>query len=255
MRNILLIMLCFLAATRASAETLYIAAASNLVYCLEELNSQFKKQYPNLEIKVTTGASGNFFAQIQQNAPYEVYLSADVIYPQQLVDKQLADAKTLSIYARGQAVLWTNNKNIDLNQGLSVLTQTNIKRIAIANPEHAPYGQAAKAALQQAKMWQAIQPKLVLGENIAQTLQFVQTQNADVGIVALSLLRAPQLAGQGQYWLIPTHFYPPLEQAMVVTKRGKNNPLAYDYLKFIKSPPAQKILADYGFLAPTRVLP
>ena len=95
MRNILLIMLCFLAATRASAETLYIAAASNLVYCLEELNSQFKKQYPNLEIKVTTGASGNFFAQIQQNAPYEVYLSADVIYPQQLVDKQLADAKTL----------------------------------------------------------------------------------------------------------------------------------------------------------------
>lgn len=255
MRNILLIMLCFLAATRASAETLYIAAASNLVYCLEELNSQFKKQYPNLEIKVTTGASGNFFAQIQQNAPYEVYLSADVIYPQQLVDKQLADAKTLSIYARGQAVLWTNNKNIDLNQGLSVLTQTNIKRIAIANPEHAPYGQAAKAALQQAKMWQAIQPKLVLGENIAQTLQFVQTQNADVGVVALSLLRAPQLAGQGQYWLIPTHFYPPLEQAMVVTKRGKNNPLAYDYLKFIKSPSAQKILADYGFLAPTRVLP
>lgn len=255
MRNILLIMLCFLAATRASAETLYIAAASNLVYCLEELNSQFKKQYPNLEIKVTTGASGNFFAQIQQNAPYEVYLSADVIYPQQLVDKQLADAKTLSIYARGQAVLWTNNKNIDLNQGLSVLTQTNIKRIAIANPEHAPYGQAAKAALQQAKMWQAIQPKLVLGENIAQTLQFVQTQNADVGVVALSLLRAPQLAGQGQYWLIPTHFYPPLEQAMVVTKRGKNNPLAYDYLKFIKSPPAQKILADYGFLAPTKVLP
>lgn len=255
MRNILLIMLCFLAATRASAETLYIAAASNLVYCLEELNSQFKKQYPNLEIKVTTGASGNFFAQIQQNAPYEVYLSADVIYPQQLVDKQLADAKTLSIYARGQAVLWTNYKNIDLNQGLSVLTQTNIKRIAIANPEHAPYGQAAKAALQQAKMWQAIQPKLVLGENIAQTLQFVQTQNADVGVVALSLLRAPQLAGQGQYWLIPTHFYPPLEQAMVVTKRGKNNPLAYDYLKFIKSPPAQKILADYGFLAPTKVLP
>ena len=255
MRNILLIMLCFLAATRASAETLYIAAASNLVYCLEELNSQFKKQYPNLEIKVTTGASGNFFAQIQQNAPYEVYLSADVIFPQQLVDKQLADAKTLSIYARGQAVLWTNNKNIDLNQGLSVLTQTNIKRIAIANPEHAPYGQAAKAALQQAKMWQAIQPKLVLGENIAQTLQFVQTQNADVGVVALSLLRAPQLAGQGQYWLIPTHFYPPLEQAVVVTKRGKNNPLAYDYLKFIKSPPAQKILADYGFLAPTKVLP
>ena len=216
---------------------------------------KMKKQYPNLEIKVTTGASGNFFAQIQQNAPYEVYLSADVIYPQQLVDKQLADAKTLSIYARGQAVLWTNYKNIDLNQGLSVLTQTNIKRIAIANPEHAPYGQAAKAALQQAKMWQAIQPKLVLGENIAQTLQFVQTQNADVGVVALSLLRAPQLAGQGQYWLIPTHFYPPLEQAMVVTKRGKNNPLAYDYLKFIKSPPAQKILADYGFLAPTKVLP
>lgn len=255
MRIVWILMLSLLMIGRASAQTLYIAAAADLVYCLEVLNRQFKQQYPQAQLKVTTGSSGHFFAQIQQDAPYEVYMSADIRYPKQLIAENVADGQSLFVYAIGQIALWTNKPQVAVSQGLSILTQTNIKRIAIANPEHAPYGQAAKAALQQAKMWQAIQPKLVLGENIAQTLQFVQTQNADVGVVALSLLRAPQLAGQGQYWLIPAHFYPPLEQAMVVTKRGKNNPLAYDYLKFIKSPSAQKILADYGFLAPTRVLP
>jgi len=255
MRILWILILSLLVMGRASAQTLYIAAAADLVYCLEVLNRQFKQQYPQAQLKVTTGSSGHFFSQIQQDAPYEVYMSADIRYPKQLIAENVADGQSLFVYAIGQIALWTNKPQVAVSQGLSILTQTHIKRIAIAHPEHAPYGQAAKAALQQAKMWQAIQPKLVLGENIAQTLQFVQTQNADVGVVALSLLRAPQLAGQGQYWLIPAHFYPPLEQAMVVTKRGQNNRLAYDYLKFIKSPPAQKILADYGFLAPTRVLP
>jgi molybdate transport system substrate-binding protein len=127
-----------------------------------------------------------------------------------------------------------------------------IKRIAIANPQHAPYGQAAQAALQKQRLWRQIQNKMVLGENIAQTLQFVQTHNAEVGIVALSLLRAPLLTGQGQYWLVPQHLYSPLEQAMVVTKRGQSNPWAYRYLQFLKSPSAQRTLSDYGFLSPTK---
>ncbi|MBP9216743.1 MAG: molybdate ABC transporter substrate-binding protein [Agitococcus sp.] len=252
MRVIWLIMLFLLGIARVNADTLYIAAASNLVYCLEALNTQFTQQNPQLNLKVVTGSSGNLFSQIQQNAPFEVFLSADVLHPQQLVQQQQADANSLAIYSKGQIALWTNNPTIDLKKGLSVLLQPNIKRIAIANPQHAPYGQAAQAALQKQQLWQPIQSKLVLGENISQTLQFVQTGNAEVGVVALSLLRAPALAGQGQYWLIPQHLYPPLEQAMVVTKRGQANPWAYRYLQFLQSPSAQAIFSDYGFLLPAK---
>ncbi len=252
MRVIWLIMLFLLGIARVNADTLYIAAASNLVYCLEALNTQFTQQNPQLNLKVVTGSSGNLFAQIQQNAPFEVFLSADVLHPQQLVQQQQADANSLAIYSKGQIALWTNNPTIDLKKGLSVLLQPNIKRIAIANPQHAPYGQAAQAALQKQGLWPSIQSKVVLGENIAQTLQFVQTRNAQVGFVALSLLRAPALAGQGQYWLIPQNLYPPLEQAMVVTKRGQSNPWAYRYLQFLQSPSAQAIFSDYGFLLPAK---
>lgn len=187
MRVIWLIMLCLLGIARVNADTLYIAAASNLIYCLEVLNKQFTQQNPQLNLKLVTGSSGNLFSQIQQDAPFEVFLSADVLHPQQLVQQQQADANSLAIYSKGQIALWTNNPNLDLKRGLSVLLQPNIKRIAIANPQHAPYGQAAQAALQKQQLWQPIQSKLVLGENIAQTLQFVQTGNAQVGIVALSL--------------------------------------------------------------------
>ena len=148
MRVLWLIMLFLLGIARVNADTLYIAAASNLVYCLEALNTQFTQQNPQLNLKVVTGSSGNLFAQIQQNAPFEVFLSADVLHPQQLVQQQQADANSLAIYSKGQIALWTNNPTIDLKKGLSVLLQPNIKRIAIANPQHAPYGQAAQAALQ-----------------------------------------------------------------------------------------------------------
>jgi molybdate transport system substrate-binding protein len=252
MRVLWLIMLCFFSTTRINADTLYIAAASNLVYCLDALNQQFRQQNPQVTLKVVTGSSGNLFAQIQQNAPFEVFLSADVLHPKQLVQRQQADAHSLAVYSIGQLVLWTNKPNVDLKKGLSVLLQNDVKRIAIANPQHAPYGQAAQAALQKQRLWRQIQNKMVLGENIAQTLQFVQTDNAEVGIVALSLLRAPLLTGQGQYWLVPQHLYPPLEQAMVVTKRGQSNPWAYRYLQFLKSPSAQRTLSDYGFLSPTK---
>jgi molybdate transport system substrate-binding protein len=239
---------------RACADTLSIAAASDLVFCLERINALFKQQYPQVDIKVTTGSSGVFFSQIQQDAPFDVYLSADIRYPQKLIIEKKADANTLSMYAIGQIALWTNKPTVDVAQGLAVLSQPNIKRIAIANPDHAPYGQAARAVLVKQQLWDKISPKLVTGENIAQTLQFVQTLNADVGFVALSLLRAPQLAQQGRYWLIPNELYPPLEQAMVVTKRGQKNPWAYRYTQFLKSVTAQRVFSDYGFLLPTKSL-
>lgn len=254
MRLFWLILLCLLSVGRACADTLYLAAASNLIYCVEALNQQFSQQYPQVNIKVITGSSGNLFTQIQQDAPFEVFLSADVLHPQQLVQQQKADPNTLAVYSQGQLVLWTNKPTVDVAQGLAVLSQPNIKRIAIANPDHAPYGQAARAVLVKQQLWDKISPKLVTGENIAQTLQFVQTLNADVGFVALSLLRAPQLAQQGRYWLIPNELYPPLEQAMVVTKRGQKNPWAYRYTQFLKSVTAQRVFSDYGFLLPTKSL-
>ena len=254
MRLLCSIIMCLLFVGRVSADTLYVAAASDLVFCLEKLNQQFQQQYPQLQIKLATGSSGNFYAQIQQDAPFEVYLSADIRYPQKLIEQQKADANSLFVYAQGQLALWTNNPNVDVAQGLAVLSNSHIKRIAIANPDHAPYGQAARAVLVGQQLWDALNPKLVMGENIAQTLQFIQSQHADVGFVALSLLRAPQLSTQGRYWLIPQNLYPPLKQAFVVTKRGQQNPWSYRYTQFLKSRVAQKVFADYGFVLPNSAL-
>lgn len=250
MKRIIAVLLMLCSAVPVCAESLSIAAAANLAYCIDGLNKAFQQQYPQLDIKVTTGASGNLFAQIQQDAPYELFLSADTMYPQQLVDKQLADSNTLNVYALGQAVLWTNNPKIELKNGLALLKADNIKRIAISNPDTAPYGMAAKLALQHKNVWNDVQKKLVFAENIAQTMQFVQTQNADVGIVALSLLKAPQMQDTGRYWLIPQSYYPPLKQAMVVTKQGQQNPWAYRYVAFLQSAQAQQIFKQYGFLKP-----
>ena len=181
MRLLCSIIMCLLFVGRVSADTLYVAAASDLVFCLEKLNHQFQQQYPQLQIKLATGSSGNFYAQIQQDAPFEVYLSADIRYPQKLIEQQKADANSLFVYAQGQLALWTNNPNVDVAQGLAVLSNSHIKRIAIANPDHAPYGQAARAVLVGQQLWDTLNPKLVMGENIAQTLQFIQSQHAAVG--------------------------------------------------------------------------
>lgn len=249
-RMILMLTLLLSITSAWAANSLTIAAAANLVYCINDLNKAFNQQYPKVRVTVTTGASGNFFAQIQQNAPYELFLSADTLYPQQLVDRQLADSKSLKVYTLGQVVLWSNKPDIKVSQGLDILKSTEIKRIAIANPDTAPYGMAAKLALQNNGLWDSVQRKLVFAESIAQTMQFVQTQNAEVGIVALSLLKAPQLQQQGHYWLIPQEDYPPLKQAMVVTKQGQKNEWAYRYAAFLQSAKAREIFSQYGFLQP-----
>jgi len=250
MKRLWLVLFLSLTAMKLSADTLYIAAASNLVYCIEGLNRQFQQQYPQLNIKLTTGSSGNLFAQIQHDAPYELFLSADTFYPQQLVNKQLADANTLKVYALGQIALWTNKSELDIKKGLELLKTTAIKRIVIANPDTAPYGMAAKLALQHKNVWNDVQKKLVFAENIAQTMQFVQTQNADIAVVAVSLLSTPHIQNKGNYWLIPQSYYSPMAQAMVVTKRGQRNQWAYRYARFLQSASAQQILQQHGFVRP-----
>ncbi len=234
----------------APNETLSIAAAADLVFCLDALDAEFKKTHPDADLKVASGSSGNFFAQIQNGAPFDVFLSADLKYPRNLVAANLADGTTLTPYALGRIVLWTTQPDVDVSGGLSSLTNARIKKVAIANPEHAPYGLAAKAALEHEKLWEALQGKLVMGENIAQTAQFVQSGNADAGIVALSLVLAPATKGMGKYVEIPDSFHPPLEQGLVVTRHGMGNPLAAQYVEFLRSKAARTIFDAYGFRLP-----
>jgi molybdate transport system substrate-binding protein len=233
-----------------SRQPLTVAAAADLVYCLKDLDAAFAKSHPEVDVKVSTGSSGNFCAQIQNGAPFDVFLSADVSFPQTLAKAGLADADSLTIYAIGRIVLWTTKAEVDVSKGLAIVSAGAVKKFAIANPEHAPYGRAAKAALDHEGLWTAAQPKLVLGENIAQTAQFVQTGAADAGVVALSLVLSPALEKAGHWAEIPTDFYPKLEQAAILTARGAKNPAARAYLDYLRSKEARAIFDRYGFRLP-----
>ena len=231
-----------------------VAAAADLTYCLEDLNAAFKKTHPEAEIKVSSGSSGNFATQIRNGAPFEVFLSADSGFPRDLVKAGLADEKSMAIYAVGRLVLWTAQPEVvDITRGLEILRKDEpVKKLAVANPDHAPYGRAAKQALEHDKLWEVVQPRIVLGENIAQTAQFVATGNADAGIVALSLVVAGKLSKIGKWQEIPADKYAPLEQAVVLTRKGLDNPLAKSYLDFLRTPEARKIFDRYGFRLPEK---
>lgn len=233
-----------------AAESVSIAAASDLVFCLEELGRAFTNAHPTVTLKTSTGASGNFFAQIKNGVPFDVFLSADMNYPRELIKAGAAEEGTLMQYAVGHLVLWTTRTNVSVTNGLASLRYPAIKRIAIANPEHAPYGRAARAALQHAGLWDALQPRLVLGENIAQTAQFVQSGNADAGIVGLSLVSSPRLKNVGRWIAVPPESHPPLEQGAVLTARAKGNAAAREFLKFLGTKHAREIFDAYGFRLP-----
>jgi molybdate transport system substrate-binding protein len=247
---LVLLVLCGLSSALRAEQQLLVAAASDLVYCLDELHAAFRRENPDIELKTSTGSSGNFFAQIKNGAPFDIFLSADLSYPRELIKAGLADEKSLTPYAAGRIVLWTTNDKIDLTPGLAALTATAIRKIAIANPDHAPYGRAAKASLEYFKIWDQMETKVVYGENIAQTAQFVETGNADAGIVALALVLSPKLANVGHWVEIPPESYPRLDQAAVVTKKGCDNPASALYLTFLRSPSARKIFDRFGFRLP-----
>ena len=232
-----------------AADSITIAAAADLVFCLDELDATFKQAHPGADLKVSSGSSGNFTAQIKNGAPFDVFLSADMSYPRDLVKAGLADEKSLTQYAVGRLVFWTAKPaSVDVTKGLAILAQPEpVRKLAVANPDHAPYGRAAKEALQHEKLWDAVQPRVVLGENIAQTAQFVETGNADAGLVALSLVLSPRLARVGKWQEIPADFYGKLEQGVVLTAAGAKNPLARAYLDFLRSPAARQIFDRYGF--------
>ncbi len=232
-----------------AADSVSIAAAADLVYCLDDLDAAFKQAHPDADLRVSTGSSGNFTTQIKNGAPFEVFLSADMSYPRDLVKGGLADEKTLTQYAVGRLVFWTSKPaTIDVTKGLDILSNPDlVKKLAVANPDHAPYGRAAKEALQHEKLWDVVQGRIVLGENIAQTAQFVETGNADAGLVALSLVVSGKLAKVGKWQEVPVDFYGKLEQGAVLTTAGTKNPLARAYVEFLRSPEARKIFDRFGF--------
>ncbi len=238
---------------------LSIAAAANLIYALDALNAAFleienpKSKIENLTtLASTTGASGNLVAQIKNGAPYDVFLSADLDYPQALIKAGQADAKTLATFAIGRLVLWTTKPGIDVTDIAATIRNPAVQKLAVANPTTAPYGRAALQALDHLGLTSAAKPKIVTGENITQTAQFVETGNADAGFVALSLVLSPNLKAKGRWSEVPATLYAPLDQGAVITHRGASNPAAARYLAFLKSDAARNIFERFGYALPAK---
>jgi molybdate transport system substrate-binding protein len=235
----------------AEAQTpLRIAAASDLQSVFPALTAHFERDTGHM-VDVSFGSSGNFFAQLQNGAPFDLFFSADVDYPRRLVSSGLTVPGTLAEYARGRIVLWTrNDTHLDLARGLAILAEPGVRRIAIANPEHAPYGRAAVAALRHEQLHDRVRGKFVLGENISQAAQFAQSGNADAGIIALSLALVPAMRASGHYVEIPASYHPPIEQAAVVLRSSRQLDVARQFLVFLQRPESQRALQEAGFVIP-----
>ena len=245
---ILLFILCPWAPLRA--EKLTVAAAADLTHVMDVIDTAFKKAEPAVEVVTVIGSSGNFFEQIQNGSPIDVFLSADLDYPQKLVDAGNADDSSLFTFATGRLVLWTSDRKMKLPNLATALTDARVKHIAIANPATAPYGRAAKEALRNLDLWTANEGKLVLGESITQTAQFVENGNAEVGFVALSLMLSPKHKIKGSYCVVPRELYKPLDQGAVITRFGAANPAAKRYLDFLKTRVARDIFERFGYGVP-----
>jgi molybdate transport system substrate-binding protein len=238
---------------RAQGKEIRVAAAADLKFAMDELSEKFEKR-TGTQVNVTYGSSGNFFSQLQNGAPFDLFFSADIEYPKKLESAGLAEPQTLYEYAIGRIVIWMlADAKVDVTKGgWKSLLDASVEKIAIANPEHAPYGRAAVAALQKAGIYDSVKAKLVYGENISQAAQFVQSGNAQAGIVAKSLAVSPAMR-DGKRWEIPADMHPALEQGAVILKDAKNEDTARAFLEFVKSPPGRAILASHGFELPVKM--
>ena len=229
-----------------------VAAASDLQFAFQEVSNRFEKATGN-QVKLSFGSSGNFFTQIQNGAPFDVFFSADLDYCKKLESLGLTTPGSLYEYAVGKIVLFAPaDSKLDLNKGLGVLLDPAIHKIAIANPEHAPYGRAAVAALKHENLYDKVSPKFVLGENISQAATFVSSGAAEVGIVALSLALAPSMKDKAKYAEVPGENYPAIAQGAVILKSSPQQTTANQFLEFVKSPEILKLLQSYGFSTPKK---
>jgi molybdate transport system substrate-binding protein len=229
-----------------------VAAASDLKFALDEIITAFRAKHPGITVQVSYGSSGNFFSQLANRAPFDMFFSADVDYPRQLIAKGLAAKETEFLYAVGRLVVWVPRSSaLDLTRlGIHALADPSIRKIAIANPKHAPYGRVAEAAMKTLGVYEAAQERLVYGENIAQTAQFVQTGAADIGIIALSLAVASALKDEGRFWEVPLESYPRIEQGGVILSWATDTAAAQVVRAFVLGEEGRAILRRYGFFLP-----
>jgi molybdate transport system substrate-binding protein len=247
----LLSLLLLFAATFATAQEITVAAAADMSAALPELVDAYTKK-TGQTVKLSFGASGNLTNQIENGAPFDVFFSADEQYPQQLIKEGLASKDTLYRYAVGRLVLWIPNDSplVLPELGINALLDPSIKKIAIANLATAPYGRAAEATLRHYEIYDKVSSRLVVGESIRQAAQFVESGNAQAGLIALSHALAPALKDRGRYWKVPLDAYPTLNQAAVVLTRSKQQDAARKFLDFMRTTEATSLLTSYGFSLP-----
>ncbi len=232
-------------ATVPAQGELTVAAASDLTPAFEEIGREFESTYKT-KVVFMFGSTGLLTRQIENGAPVDVFAAANVSYVDQLEQKGLIVPGSRAIYARGRITLWTTNDSTLRLAGIADLARPEVQRIAIANPDHAPYGLAARQALESAGIWERVKPKLVYGDNIRQTLQYAETGNVDVALVALSLSQQ----SKGRWTLIPENLHKPIDQGLAVLKTTRNETGARAFANFVTGPRGREILTKYGFAFP-----
>jgi len=236
--------------THSMAGTIRIAVAANVSYAMEDLKQAFAKAHPDTKVQVILGSSGKLTAQIKHGAPYGLFLSANMRYPEALYAEKLATTKP-RVYAEGTLALFSV-KSVDLSKGLSVLGEPNIKRIAVANPKTAPYGIAAEEALKNAKLYEAVKSKFIFGESVSQTVSYAVTA-ADIGLIAGSSLYSEKMLKyqENRHWrAVDPKYYTAIKQGMVILKKGASNKEVKSFYDFMLSEEAQKILHEFGYHTP-----
>ncbi|HKW57615.1 MAG TPA: molybdate ABC transporter substrate-binding protein [Candidatus Acidoferrum sp.] len=241
----------FTTAARPQTKEVRIAAAADLKFAMQDLATVFEKQ-TGITVAVTYGSSGNFFSQLQSGAPFDVFFSADTEYAERLDAAGLGEPGTLSVYAIGRLAVWMPaTAGTDLaHRGWNALLDAGVQRVSVANPKHAPYGMAAVAALRRAGIYDRVKAKLIFGEDVSQAAQFVESGNAQAGIIAMSFAVSPAMRA-GEVWEIPANGYPPIKQAAIVMKGSPNRRAARMFLEFVREPRAAEILAKDGFALPS----
>jgi molybdate transport system substrate-binding protein len=226
-----------------------IVAAADLRFALDEIVDLFRVRHPNIMIQVTYGSSGNFYAQLSNHAPFDVFLSADVDYPHRLVQDGLASAEDEFIYGVGRIVIWVpNSSSIDVEKlGMQSLLSPDARKVAIANPRHAPYGRAAEAAMKSMGVYDQVKDRLVLGDTVLQAGQFVESGSADIGIISLSHALAPLLRGKGRFWEVPLDAYPRRVQGGVIMSWAQDRSAAIAFRDVVLGDEGRTILRRYGF--------
>jgi molybdate transport system substrate-binding protein len=234
-------------ASAARAEDVTIAVAANFRGVLEALQSEFEAATPH-RVAVTSASTGQLYAQIVNGAPFDILLAADQERPRLLAESGVGDASTVFTYAIGQLALWSRDEGLVTPATLMRLPDIPFRWLAVAEPEVAPYGAAAKQVLESLGFWDALEPRLVRGQNIAQTFAMAETRNAELGFIALS--EALAYAGPASYAVVPPELYAPIRQDAILLRRAADNAGAAAFLDFIRSPAASEILGRYGYRSP-----